>query len=855
MCDATDSCFRKTYNVDLITGGGKQNLDFGYCGDTPFPKSEPNALPGPCGGLPVCGSVCAGQCVPGEPPYKYDASCNKVDACSQCGCPPSAYPGATVSCLGTGLCGYAAPPGLPGEPPDCPTSVPDGTYTKTYDIKTLYLLSGDNTGSFSGYKYSGSWQTDANIKSGLSAASYASPAVFFDNSDTYLITGKGDGTFAGYNWTGSGWSSLPAIVSGLPDIGDNSKPAIFYKDGSWNMLAGNKTGNYSGFTFTGSNWVSNASLVAGLPNQTCNAAPSVFYSGAMYLIAGNCSGGFSGYYWNGTEWLADDYITSGLLNVAANSAPYAFYNNSKLYLITGKGNGQFSGYDWNGTQWLADASIIAGLSAAGSQSSPAVFSIDSTYTKTFTYSTRFPLESMLEYPSAGSDCFQNKTTLTIPEGHACLVDIYANSTTGWGVRLKTTTAPGTKLVQDPYNVCGYINESLYSSCTPTGFGGTQICPVNQTPVLQAGSYEFGIVSSTGVANNKVSKACGYITQCADCQNPYAQYYCNLCTNNICNDNIQDCGETGVDCGGPCQTGKETDNNYYPALSYTDDSGLSNTILYTDTVGGLNCVDGIDNDHDCKTDCADSACAGSLVCSIDIDPPVTSLTLDPPTPNAKGWFTTTVKATLRCEDTQSGCASTVYRIDGGNWTTISYAQPSFILSTDGVHLLEYYSTDKRENVESTKSSTIKIYISPPLSLMVNPPRVIVPLGAQGQGLITIKNLLDRPDTITLSITGMPTKLHRWLWFGGHRDDNSKYQLTVQLQSGEEKIVPMVIFGGEVLSGGMINVTAESSYIGVIRSGVTYVDIAHSDDGLTVQTPEFGWVGYVLIALAGAFFIAI
>lgn len=63
-CGSTDSCFKQSYPVDLVSGG-KQTLDFGYCGDGPpsTPKTEPNN-PGPCGGNPVCGSVCAGECVP-----------------------------------------------------------------------------------------------------------------------------------------------------------------------------------------------------------------------------------------------------------------------------------------------------------------------------------------------------------------------------------------------------------------------------------------------------------------------------------------------------------------------------------------------------------------------------------------------------------------------------------------------------------------------------------------------------------------------------------------------------------------------------------------------------------------------
>ncbi len=273
VCSSSDSCFTQTYAVDLITGGGTQNLNFGYCGNSPIPKSESNALPAPCGGNPVCGSVCAGQCVPGEPPKKYDASCNKVDACSQCGCPPSTYVPGSYSACGTtvqstgsqiacnnvpaspsfGTCSYSSPPGAAGEIPDCPVNSPPGEYNKTYTVKGIFLLSGNSGGTFSGYNFTGSaWQANAQIASGASVASYSSPAIFFNNSEYYLISGKGDGTFSGFNWTETGWASAPAIASGLTDVGDNSKPSIFYMDGNWNIIAGNAIGQFSGFTFTGS---------------------------------------------------------------------------------------------------------------------------------------------------------------------------------------------------------------------------------------------------------------------------------------------------------------------------------------------------------------------------------------------------------------------------------------------------------------------------------------------------------------------------------------------------------------------------------------------------------------------------
>jgi len=437
-------------------------------------------------------------------------------------------------------------------------------------------------------------------------------------SDIYMIIGKMDGTFSGFNWTGTKWSSYPNLVSGLTDIGDNSKPALFY-NGNWHMIAGKKDGTFSAFSLTESGWVPNSTLENGLTDIGDNSAPSAFYAtGTLYLIAGNSTGDFTGFKWTGTKWQPDNKIVDGLSNVGSYSSPAVFYKDDVLYMITGNGNGGFVGFNLT-DKWRYDSEITKGLSVSGSYSSPAAFLIDKSYNKVFKYRTSFFINGMEEYPSPGSDCYQNKTTISIPEGHACLVNISANSTHGWGVKLKITTTPGKTLAQDPFNVCGYIGNDLYGFCQPLGFGHTTPCPVYKETLLRGGDYEFGIVSSTGVRNGEVSKACAYIEKCSDCRNPYAQYYCDLCAEDICKDNIRDCGETGIDCGGPCEKGRETDGSYVPSIEFEEPSGLSGTILLS-ADKGLNCVDGIDNDHDCLIDCADPDCSDSIICTL-TEPPV------------------------------------------------------------------------------------------------------------------------------------------------------------------------------------------------------------------------------------------
>ena len=61
-------------------------------------------------------------------------------------------------------------------------------------------------------------------------------------------------------------------------------------------------------------------------------------------------------------------------------------------------------------------------------------------------------------------------------------------------------------------------------------------------------------------------------------------------------------------------------------------------------------------------------------------------------------------------------STQYRINGGAWLT--YTAP-FVVSGDGVHLVEFYSVDMLGNTEAIKSVTIKIDGTDPTISLVRP----------------------------------------------------------------------------------------------------------------------------------------
>lgn len=102
--------------------------------------------------------------------------------------------------------------------------------------------------------------------------------------------------------------------------------------------------------------------------------------------------------------------------------------------------------------------------------------------------------------------------------------------------------------------------------------------------------------------------------------------------------------------------------------------------------------------------------------INISSPVTSYTLDPATPDGdNGWYLNDVNITLSATD-PDGIDYTKYRINGGTWLT--YTAP-FVVSGDGVHVVEFYSVDMLGNTETVKSIIINIDGTDPTISLVRP----------------------------------------------------------------------------------------------------------------------------------------
>jgi len=82
----------------------------------------------------------------------------------------------------------------------------------------------------------------------------------------------------------------------------------------------------------------------------------------------------------------------------------------------------------------------------------------------------------------------------------------------------------------------------------------------------------------------------------------------------------------------------------------------------------------------------------------------------------GSYISSVDVTLTSTDATSGIQSSEYRVDGGAWR--SYAS-AFPVSGNGTHTLEYHATDVASNVETAKSSVVRISGSsfgPPVTVL-------------------------------------------------------------------------------------------------------------------------------------------
>lgn len=139
----------------------------------------------------------------------------------------------------------------------------------------------------------------------------------------------------------------------------------------------------------------------------------------------------------------------------------------------------------------------------------------------------------------------------------------------------------------------------------------------------------------------------------------------------------------------------------------DDSPVSCT-------AALTLSDGLHEFAATATDGAGFTTTATAKFSVDTAVPTTTLARSPAHPDAPdGWSTTEVSLTFTCFDQGSGCASTEYRVGSA-----APVENTTVTLPDGVHLVEYRSSDLAGNTEDWNQVTIKVDTEAP-SILAGP----------------------------------------------------------------------------------------------------------------------------------------
>jgi PKD repeat protein/glucose/arabinose dehydrogenase/type 1 glutamine amidotransferase len=165
-------------------------------------------------------------------------------------------------------------------------------------------------------------------------------------------------------------------------------------------------------------------------------------------------------------------------------------------------------------------------------------------------------------------------------------------------------------------------------------------------------------------------------------------------------------------------------------------------------------------------------------------PTTTATLDEATPDGElGWYTEAPEITLAADDgAGDGVDKISYKVDGGEAKT--YEGP-FTVDGDGEHVVEYFATDKAENVESVKKVAFRVDGAAPVTTATaeledeeNGPATVTLStddGAKGSGAVLTEYRVDGgPWTTYMSkdeqiFDGTAASLAQWKQAGAGRFD--------------------------------------------------------------------------------------
>ncbi|NLE75914.1 MAG: fibronectin type III domain-containing protein [Chloroflexi bacterium] len=128
--------------------------------------------------------------------------------------------------------------------------------------------------------------------------------------------------------------------------------------------------------------------------------------------------------------------------------------------------------------------------------------------------------------------------------------------------------------------------------------------------------------------------------------------------------------------------------------------------------------------------------------IDSTPPTSAVQLSGPL-GLGGWYTAPVTVTFAVTDVTSGVDGTHYQVDGSAW---GYGL-STVVSGDGVHLLHYASEDQAGNREISRTTSVRIDMTPPQTVY------------EQSGLAGDSGWFHSDVTVTLSVSETTSGLDR------------------------------------------------------------------------------------------------
>ncbi len=222
--------------------------------------------------------------------------------------------------------------------------------------------------------------------------------------------------------------------------------------------------------------------------------------------------------------------------------------------------------------------------------------------------------------------------------------------------------------------------------------------------------------------------------------------------------------------------------------------------------------------------------------IDGTPPETSIILT----GAKGlneWYISEVEISLIATDAEGSQVVTAYSFDGESW--IIYTEP-FVISTEGLHIIHYNSTDEAGNVEDTDTETVRIDLTRPegsIHLMgqegtsdwyLSDVEVTIIATDSPSGILHVRYSLNNGPWMDyngpFTITTEGSNCVEW-----ELVDRAGWMLNGSFSASIDKTPPTTSLSYEQISGmgSIVNLTAIDSVSGLAA-------ISYSTDGVTWST---------------------